>query len=471
MEHNPQRSIFLVSLIAALAGLLFGFDTGIISGALLFIKRSFVVSTEMQEFIVGSVLFGAILGSISSGRLTDQYGRRGIMIAIAMLFSLGTLIAALAVNIWMIALGRVFLGLAIGIGSYTAPLYIAEAAPLERRGGLVTLNQLMITLGIAISYCINFLFAGIDGSWRWMFAIGLIPAVLLGIGMLFLPESPRWLVAKQRIQEARDTLSTLRNSKQVEGEITEIQQSLNTSTRSWQAVWTPWLRPVLLLGLFLGFLQQAVGINTIIYYAPTIFQNAGFHNASSAILATVGVGIVNVLSTLFAVKYLDVLGRRPLLFAGLLGMALSLFFLSYAFHAHAHGESLRWMAVSSVFVYIISFAFSLGALLWVMVAEIFPLEHRGVLMSIAVAGCWFWNLVISSTFLSLLNALGSSNTFMIYAVICVIGFFIAYRWVPETKGVSLEKIEANLRQGLPLRNIGQPSGDLEPTSTTPELSA
>jgi sugar porter (SP) family MFS transporter len=456
MNTYKKNKIFLVSFVAALAGLLFGFDTGIISGALLFIKGSFPVSISMKEMIVGSVLAGAILGSLSSGVLTDRYGRRGIMLVIAVLFIIGTAIAALAASINMILFGRIFIGLAIGIGSYTAPLYIAEAAPTERRGGLVTLNQLMITIGIFMSYCVNYIFANTNGSWRWMFAIGVIPALLLGLGMLLLPESPRWLVKQKQIERARETLQYLRGSKNVEHEIIDIQNSLQIKSAGFKQVFAKWLRPVLLVGLFLGFLQQAVGINTIIYYAPTIFYMAGFKTASTSILATVGVGLLNVLATVFAVKYLDKIGRRPLLLAGLIGMGGSLLFLSYAFHTHVHAESLRWLTIGSAFIYIISFAFSLGALLWVIVAEIFPLEFRGMAMSFVVATSWFWNLAVSSTFLSLLNRLGASDTFMIYASVCILGFIASYLWVPETKGVTLEQIENNIRNGYSVRDIGIP---------------
>lgn len=211
---------------------------------------------------------------------------------------------------------------------------------------------------------------------------------------------------------------------------------------------------MLFIGLFLGFLQQAVGINTIIYYAPTIFKMAGFKSTSAAILATVSVGLVNVLSTVFAVKYLDVIGRRPLLIAGLIGMGASLFFLSYAFQVHSTEASMRWFAIASVLVYIISFAFSLGVLLWIFSAEIFPLEFRGTAMSIVVATSWFWNFAVSTTFLSLLDKLGTSNTFMIYGTVCIIGFIVSYIWIPETNGVSLETIENNIRAGVSLRDIG-----------------
>ena len=449
-------AIYLVSAIAALAGLLFGFDTGIISGALLFIEQGFPVTTVMKELIVSSVLLGAMVGSLSSGRLTDFYGRRRVMLIISGMFIVGTLIASLAPNIEAILIGRLCIGVAIGIGSYTAPLYIAEVAPFELRGGLVSLNQLAITLGILCSYLINYTFTDTEGSWRLMFAIGLLPAVMLGIGMIFLPESPRWLAKQKRSHEAKSTLKYLRRTDAVDQELHDIEKSLQVKEAKLSEIFAPWIRPVLFLGVMLGFLQQVTGINTIIYYAPTVFQLAGFQDTSTSILATVGIGIVNVLATIFAIYYLDKIGRRILLLTGLVGMCVSLVFLSLAFQWDIHASYVRWIAVLSTFIYVMSFAFSLGAMLWLLVSEIFPLDVRGAAMGVAVFSCWFWNFVVSSTFLSLLNAFGPSNTFMVYAIMCVFSFVFCYYKVPETKGITLEKIEENIRKGLPLREIGQP---------------
>lgn len=448
-------AVHLVCAIAALAGLLFGFDTGIISGALLFIEQGFPITTLMKELIVSSVLLGAMVGSLSSGRLTDHYGRRRVILIISGMFIFGTLIAAFATSVQAILIGRLCIGLAIGIGSYTAPLYIAEIAPQELRGGLVSLNQLAITIGIMSSYIINYVFTNTQGSWRIMFAIGIVPAILMGLGMLFLPESPRWLAKKKRPAEARKTLQYLRRKTNVDHEMNEIEKSLQVREARLFEIFAPWIRPVLFLGIMLGFLQQVTGINTIIYYAPTIFQLAGFYDTSSSILATVGIGIVNVIATIFAVYYLDKLGRRALLLTGLVGMCLSLIALSLVFQWDSN--YLRWAAVFSTFVYVICFAFSLGTMLWLLISEIFPLEVRGTAMSVAVFSCWLWNFVVSATFLSLLNALGPTNTFLMYASMCIVGFIFCYYKVPETKDVSLEKIEENIRRGLPLREIGQPT--------------
>lgn len=455
--NKSRFYIYAVSAIAALAGLLFGFDTGIVSGALLFIKNDFVVSTEMQELIVSSVLFGAMFGSLSSGRLTDSFGRRRLMLIISALFVIGTLIASFATSVAGILFGRLFIGFAIGMGSYTAPLYIAEVAPSNLRGGLVSLNQLAITIGILCSYIINYSFTNLDSSWRWMFGIGLVPALMLSVGMLFLPESPRWLVAQNQIERATQILRRLRNTQQVNVEIDEIRNSLQIKQASFKEIFSPWIRPVLFLGAMLGLIQQVTGINTIIYYAPSIFQLAGFENTSTSILATVGIGIVNVLATIFAIIYLDKIGRRPLLLVGLVGMCASLLGLSAAFHTGTDVGTLRWVAIACTFTYIICFAFSLGAMLWLLVSEIFPLEVRGMAMGVAVFSCWFWNFVVSSTFLTLLNALGPSLTFFIYATLCLVSLIFCYYKVPETNGVTLEQIEENIRKGLPLREIGQPT--------------
>lgn len=447
--------VSLVSAIAAIAGLLFGFDTGIISGALLFIAKTYPISTAMQEAIVGSVLFGAMFGSLSSGTLTDWLGRKRTMLITASLFIIGTTIATLAASVEGILIGRSIIGIAIGIGSYTAPLYIAEVAPVDMRGKLVTLNQLAITLGIFFSYIINYAFIQIDGSWRFMFAIGIIPAVLLAIGMLLLPESPRWLVKKNRIEKAIRILQKLRHSNNVLPEIHDIKNALRFKEATIKQIFSPPIRTVLFLGIMLGLIQQVTGINTIIYYAPTIFQLAGFESTTSAIAASIGIGFVNVIATVFAVFYLDRLGRRPLLFAGLFGMTISLAGLSIAFQLHL--DVTKWLAVVCTFIYIISFAISLGAILWLVVSEIFPLQVRANAMGLAVFSCWFWNFVVSSTFLSLLATLGPSLTFMMYCVLCLFSIVYCYFFVPETKGVTLEKIEENIHKQLPLREIGQPS--------------
>lgn len=456
MQSSSRVYVYAVAATAAMVGLLLGFDTGIISGALLFIEKEFVISTELKELIVSSVLLGAMLGSPLSGNLSDRFGRRRVMLLTSGLFMAGTLIAALASQAYGIIAGRLIIGVAIGMGSYIAPLYIAEIAPTEIRGGMVTLHQLALTIGILCSYIINYAFTNVDGSWRWMFGIGFIPAILLCAGMMVLPESPRWLVKQKRAGEAEKILKKFRQQSSVTAEINDIKNSLQIRQASFREIFSPWVLPVLFLGAMLGFIQQATGINTIIYYAPSIFQLAGFTDAASSIAATIGIGVVNVLATVFAIIYLDKLGRRPLLLSGLTGMALSLGMLSYAFHLGTDNSMLRWITVGCTFSYIICFAFSLGAILWLVISEIFPLEVRASAISVAMLSCWFWNFVVSSTFLTLLNQLGPSMTFLAYTLMCLFSLIFCYFKVPETCGVTLEDIENNIRQRMPLRKIGQP---------------
>lgn len=447
--------IYIVTIIAALSGLLFGFDTGIISGALLFIDKDFAISTTMKELIVSSVLFGAMFGSLASGHLTDKFGRKWLILIVSWLFIIGTLVASAALTINYIIIGRLIIGFAIGISSYTAPLYIAEISPPELRGGLVSFNQLAITIGILSAFIINFIFINIHGSWRWMFAFGLVPAIMLSVSMLFLPESPRWLVKQNRKEKARQILMKLRRSNNVTQELEEIETSFHTKATKFTEIFSPTVFPVLMLGITMGLIQQVTGINTIIYYAPTIFELTGFHNHSSSILATVGIGVVNVIATLFAIYYLDKLGRRSLLLTGLIGMGISLLGLSFAIQHTDNMHFLRIITMGCTFTYIICFAFSLGAILWLLVSEIFPLNVRATAMGIAVFSCWLWNFIVSSTFLTLLEKFGPSNTFLLYASLCFISFIFCYYKVPETKGITLEQIEKNINNKLPLRYIGQ----------------
>lgn len=454
---SPTPYVYFVAIITSIAGLLFGFDTGTISGAILFMTDDFHLTAQTTGLVVSSMLIGATIGSMTSGRLTDLLGRRKMLLACCVLYVVGIFISASAATVNAIYLGRLLIGLTIGIMSYTAPLYIAEVSPSESRGMLVTFFQLMITFGILISYIISFIFSSTNGSWRLLLTAGLVPACVFGAGMLFLPESPRWLLTQGKTQQATKILQRLRKKENVTHEINEIEHTLTYKKAPLRELLSPTIRPVLLLGFMLSFVQQATGVNTIFYYAPTIFQLAGFHGETTSILATVGVAVVNVLATFIAVFYMDKLGRRPLLLAGLTGMFAALAGLSLAFHYGANTELLGWLAVACIFIFAISFAFSLGAILWVVVSEIFPLDVRGTAMGLAIATCWFWNVIVTSTFLTLVNKFGPSQTYMMYAAMCVLGFIICYFKVPETKGASLEQIEENIRKRVPLRMIGEHS--------------
>ena len=385
--------------------------------------------------------------------MADHVGRKPMLIFDALLFIVGTLTTVLAFSITVLVIGRIIVGVAIGIASFTAPLYISEVAPAQYRGALVSLNQLAITIGILSSYTVDLHFSA-TASWRWMMGVGVIPAVLLLLGMLVLPCSPRWMVLKGRIKQARDTLKLVRNTNDVEAELQEIKEGLTLEKQGWGSLFQRWLFPVLLIGLGLAFFQQCTGINTIIYFAPTIFEMAGYNTAAGAISTTAIVGIANVLFTIIALPLLDMWGRRPLLLFGLTGMGLGLLLLSLAFHFGTGLPALKWLTLISMIIYIACFAMSLGPIMWLMISEIFPLKIRGLGSSLAVSASWFFNGVVTFTFKYMLEYFGTTGTFLIYAVMCFAGWAFVKQFVPETRGVSLESIEHNLRLGKRSRDLG-----------------
>src|ERR1043165_715228 len=449
---NPNWLIYTISGFAALAGLLFGYDTGIISGAILFIKKDFFLTNFQIEMVVSAVLFGALLGSGVSGRMSDLFGRRKVLVFTALTFIVGSLVTAFSPNLVTLVIGRIILGMAVGIGSFTAPPYLAEIAPKRIRGMLVSLNQLAITIGIVFSYLINYYFS-VTGQWPWMLGLGVVPAIILLLGTIYLPESPRWMILKGWDQKARAVLQRLRHGENINNEFDEIRQPVEVENGTHRLLLAKWLRPILFISLGLSFFQQVTGINAIIYYAPTILQMAGFKYASNAILATLGIGIINVLFTIIALPLSDRWGRRPLLLYGLLGMFISLLILGTAFYFPAL-TSLRWVAVVSMVIYIASFAMSLGPIMWLIISEIFPLNIRGVGASLAISASWGFNMLVSMTFLTLIQFIGTSHTFWLYAFLCGLGWFFIYFIVPETKNCSLEHIENNLRLGRRSRDLG-----------------
>ena len=448
---QPRRFVKIVAGTAALAGLLFGFDTGVISGAILFIKGAFGLTPFAEEVLVSAALVGAVCGSTLSGRFTDVLGRKRAILITAAIFTVGSLLCAVAGSLPILIVGRLAVGVAIGVASYTAPLYISEMAPANLRGALVTLNQLAITSGILLAYVVDAAFAPSDG-WRFMFAFGAIPAVVLGLGIAVLPESPRWLLLHRRKEEAINVLTRIRGTQDVMPEVNEILEHAEPGHGKLTDLFSPFVLPVLFCGISLAVIQQITGINTVIYYAPTIFQAAGFHSNEAAIVATAGVGVVNVLMTVVSIPLIDKVGRRPLLLISLSGMGVSLAALGIGFAVG--GDALKWIGVLSLALYIASFAIGLGPVFWLLISEIFPLNVRGQAASVATMANWLSNFIVSLTFLSLLNALGSVWTFILYAVLCVVGVWFCLRFVPETKGVPLEVIERDLRARRPLRKLG-----------------
>ena len=443
-KANGRHFVYLASAISALGGMLFGYDIGVISGAILFIKTDFSLSPSLEEIVVSSVLLGSLVGAMLGGILADRLGRRRLLIITAVVFGLGAIGAALAPDTaWLIA-ARVVAGTAIGIASFVAPLYISEIAPVEIRGKLVSINQVALTSGIVISYLIDYAFAG-SQAWRWMFALAVIPAAAFGVGLMFIPNSPRWLVGCGHVDQARAVLQRIRGPEKVESELSAIRHSVAQQKEHWSELLGPLLRPAMIVGVGLAIAQQITGINTVIYYAPTIFKFAGLSSASVAILASVGVGVVNVVLTVVAMQLIDRVGRRPLLLVSLAGMALGLFVLGLAFSLPQLSGSLGWIAVASLMVYVGSFAVGLGPVFWLILSEIYPLRIRGRAMSVGTVANWSANLIVALSFLTLTQVLGKPATFWLYGIVSVGSWLFAFFLVPETKGRSLEEIEAHWR--------------------------
>jgi MFS transporter, SP family, galactose:H+ symporter len=440
--HLPgTRFVYIAALFAALGGLLFGYDTGVISGALIFIKREFGLTTAAEEVVVSGVLLGAVIGAIFGGKAADLFGRRRVLLVTAAIFGIGALASAVAPSPTILIVSRVVLGLAIGLASTNVPVYLSEVAPPHARGWVVSLFQLAVTVGIVVAYLTDYAFAGVEG-WRWMLGLAVAPALVFGTGMFFLPETPRWLIRGGHHEVAHQVLVRIRGLSDVNVEIEAIKASLAQQAVSgnWADLLRRQVRPALVVGLGLAIFQQITGINTVIYYAPKILQAAGFNSASGAILATVGVGVVNVGMTIVAMFLVDRAGRRPLLLVGIAGMIIMLGVLGLSFR-YPSGQ-LAWIAVICLMGYVASFAISLGPIFWLLIAEIYPLKIRGLAEGTAATFNWASNLVVSLTFLTLIEKLGASSTFFLYALASVLSWLFAYYFVPETKGRTLEQIEA-----------------------------
>ena len=453
-DQSARTFMYVAASFAAIGGLLFGYDTGVISGAELFLKEQFALSTFALELIVSGVLVGAAAGALAGGRLADVLGRRKLLIATAIIFAAGAIGCAEAHSVSVLVLSRIVVGIGIGLSSGTVPVYISEVSPAESRGWTVSLFQLAITVGILLAYIVDYAFVRIQG-WRWMFGLAVVPAAIFALGMLYLPESPRWLARMKQQSEARAVLARIRGAGDVEEELRAIESSLEHAHEHGRLsdLFTSSVRPALVVGVGLAILQQVTGINTVIYYAPLIMQSAGIPSASGAILATAGIGAVNVLMTVVSMWLIDRAGRRPLLLTGIAGMAVTLGVLGFAFQGTARSSASTWLAVISVMAYVASFAISLGPIFWLLIAEIYPLRIRTSAEGLSATFNWGSNLLVSLTFLTLLQILGPSHTFWLYGVLAVGAWIFSYFLVPETKGRTLEEIEEfwRIRQSAPHR--------------------
>jgi sugar porter (SP) family MFS transporter len=435
--------IWKVSLIAGLGGILYGYDMGIIAAALIFVRGAFSLSTQMEEMVVSVVLVGAMLGAIVGGTIADRIGRRATLLWGGGIFIVGSILAPLSPNVFALIAARGLLGIAIGFTSVTAPVYVSELSPPQSRGTLIGLYQFALTVGIALADLVGYWLAG-QQAWRLMFGLGALPALLFLIMVMTLPESPRWLVSKQRFSDAESVLSTYTDDLGTNLLMNDIRIGLSAKIETrWSALWNPAVRGALLIAVGFTVLQQVTGINTIIYYGPQIFSLAGITSNKNAIFATLIVAVTNVFATVIALVLVDRVGRKPLLYAGVGGMTVSLFVLSFAFHSQASlGASLGMLATLCLMVYITCFAFSMGPIAWILVSEVFPLRVRGRGVAAATLGSGISNFLVSITFLSLIHRAGNSMTFAIYGIFCIATLLFVRFVVPETKGRALESISS-----------------------------
>ncbi|HEY3551564.1 MAG TPA: sugar porter family MFS transporter [Gaiellaceae bacterium] len=440
--HN--RRLLGVALIAAIGGFLFGYDTGVIGGALLFMQKDLGLHTSGQkELTVAILLLGAVVGAAISGWLADKISRRRTKIISGTVYVIGAFACAFSQSYWQILASRFWLGLAVGTASFVAPMYIAELVPARIRGGVVSFNQLMITSGILLAYIVDWGFAGFSNNWRWMFGVAAVPGAALAIGMYFMPFSPRWLVDQGREDDAREVLLRYRDDEHdVDDEIAEI-KDVTEKEFSLRELLGKGVRRMLIVGVALAIFQQIVGINTVIYYAPTILKFAGQQN-TGALTQSVFIGCTNVFFTIVAILLLDRLGRRFFLIAGTSILTVALVGLGIFFASPGVQSAVPWLALACLLVYIMGFAVGLGPVFWLMISEIFPLQMRGPAMAVCTMFNWGLNFAISYTFLTLIGAITKQGTFWLYAFfgICAVVFFATL--VPETKDRSLEQIQSDL---------------------------
>lgn len=439
-----RRNVIVTAATAGLAGILFGYDTGIIAAALLSITPDFGLDSFQSGAVVGAVPIGAVFGAWFASRGADRFGRRKLILVSAVIFVIGAIVSAMAGEFRELAVARVLIGAGIGVASAVAPVYISEIAPAAIRGRLVTFFQLAVTVGILVAYLVGLAFADATDGWRWMLGLGAIPAIALGLGIYRLPASPRWLLMRGRDDEAVAALERVRpaGGEAIRLEVLEIKSSMEGSGGRWRDLLRPAVKMALVVGIGLAILQQITGINTVIYYAPTIIQQTGIDSASSAILASLGVGIINVIMTVVALRLLDRAGRRVMLFIGVSGMSASLFLLGCAFLGDIDTTVSSVIAILSLMLFVSSFAISLGPIFWLLNAEIYPLSVRARAASAGTMTNWFFNFLVSLTFLPLIDLLNQTGAFWLYAIIGLVTLWFCWKFVPETKGRSLEQVDA-----------------------------
>jgi len=451
---SGRNTGFLIKLtiISTLGGLLFGYDTGVISGALPFMVEDLKLTTLQEATVVSSLLFGAMFGALLGGKMADGLGRKGALMVNAVLFFFGAIAAAFAPSFGVMVCARVVLGIAVGSAAAVVPLYLAEMAPVHRRGRMVTINELMIVTGQLLAFSINAIIDAVWGGadvWRYMLAIACLPAIFLLVGMVFLPDSPRWYAVRRRFDDTRRVLNLSRPPAEAAEEYNVVVEHAKRDTsedkgaaiRDLRAY--AWMRRTLFIGIGLAIVQQATGINTVNYYAPTILADAGV-GTSAALVLTVAVGVVGVIGTILGIVLLGIVNRRPLLMTGFVGVAAGHALLAVMFLLPA-SSTRAYLILAAMLVVVFFVQTFIGTLVWLLLSEIFPMTIRGFAMGIAVFVLWTTNTVISFVFPPLVESLGSTLTFGLFAIINACSFFFVLKFCPETRGRSLEELEDDFR--------------------------
>lgn len=444
MKHKLSSG--WIYFFAALGGLLFGYDTGSISGAILFIEKQLSLNSWEQGCVVSSVLLGAIIGAVTIGPFSDRYGRRKLLMLCSVLFFVGALGSGLAPEFWTLIVTRIILGLAVGAASSLIPTYLAELAPVAKRGMMSGMFQLMVMSGLLLAYLLNYWLQGIYTGWRWMLGFAAFPAAILFIGAIILPESPRFLVRSNRENVAREVLLTMNNNDEqvVNDDLSKIKKQAAIKSGGWSELFGLMVRPALIAAVGLAIFQQVMGCNTVLYYAPTIFTDAGF-GVHFALLSHIWIGIFNVIVTFIGIWLMNRVSRRKMLIVGGWLMAITLFIMCWGLLHSSESRVAADVAVLSMVVYIASFSGTWGPIMWTMIGEMFPLNIRGLGNSFAAGVNWAANMIVSLTFPPLLSIFGKGTLFIGYGIFCLLAIWFVHKLVFETQGKSLEEIEQWLR--------------------------
>ncbi|UPG65953.1 sugar porter family MFS transporter [Metabacillus endolithicus] len=452
MDQSQKSFLFKIIFVSTFGGLLFGYDTGVINGALPYMSETLGLNSFTEGLVASSLLFGAALGAVFGGRLADYSGRRNNILLLAVIFFFATIGCTLAPNVTTMVIFRFLLGLAVGGASVTVPSYLAEMSPAESRGRMVTQNELMIVSGQLLAFVFNAILGNTMGHhenvWRYMLVIAALPAIFLFFGMLKLPESPRWLVSKKKNSDALNVLNKIRSEKQAKDELNDIksifQKEANQKQATMKDMTVPWVRRIVFIGIGIAVVQQITGVNSIMYYGTQILKDAGF-DTGAALIGNIANGVISVLATFVGIWLLGKVGRRPMLLTGLLGTTTALLLIGIFSLTLEGTTALPYVVLSLTVMFL---AFQQGAIspvTWLMLSEIFPTRLRGLGMGVTVFCLWIINFLIGLAFPVLLASVGLSTTFFVFVVLGIFAMTFVMKFLPETKGLSLEQLEEYFR--------------------------